>query len=69
MSRSSPSSCSSSVPWWVWLFIAPTAVLLSPIGACLLTAWMQLDFTGCCKLIAGQVIAFLNLAIFAGRED
>lgn len=69
MSRSSPSNCSSSVPWWAWLFIAPAAILLSPIGTCILTAWLNLDFAGCGKLIAGQVIVFLNLAIFAGDED
>lgn len=69
MSRSSPSFCSSSLPWWAWLFIVPAAVMLSPIGTIILTAWLHLDFAGCCKLIAGQVIVFLNLAIFAGGED
>ncbi len=51
------------------MFIAPAAILISPIGTCILTAWMHLDFAGCCKLIAVQVIVFLNLAIFAGGED
>jgi hypothetical protein len=51
------------------LFIAPAVILLSPIGTCILTAWLHLDFAGCCKLIAAQVIVFLNLAIFAGDED
>lgn len=63
------SAGSSSVPWWAWLFIAPLAIILSPIGTIILTVWLHLDFAGCCKLIAGQVILFLNLAIFAGGED
>lgn len=67
--RLPPVPCSSSVPWWIWLVIAPAAILISPIGTCLLTAWLHLDFAGCCKLMAWQVIAVLNLAIFSGGED
>lgn len=57
------------IPWVVWIVAFPLAILLSPIGTIILTAWLELDFFGCCKLIGMQAIVFLTLAMFSSIGD
>jgi hypothetical protein len=52
-----------------WLWMAPTAVAISPIGTIIFTRYLGLDFDGCLKLIGAQVIAFALLYVLSNGGE